>query len=545
MPKLVFSNTLGNVYLYILDRFIMFKKAYFILLLAGIFAACNNAPDDDHGHSHEGEDAHDHAAEEPVVEEDDHGHDHGDIKTIITIYSNEFEVFAEADPFTKNKESVILAHFTWLSNFKALESGKITASLTVNGKETSQTLTQPTKKGIYSFALKPQAAGYGKLVFTIINGETEYLAEINLTIHSDAHRAFEAAEAAAPSSVNVTAFTKELSWKVNFATAFPVKEAFGQVIKTTALVMPAQGDELLVTAKTNGVVRFSANTVLEGSTVKKGQTLFSISGKGLADNNSEVRFTEAKNNFAKAKADYERAQSLATDKIVSEKELLAAKTDYQNTKTLFESLSQNFSESGQKVASSLGGFVKQLFVQNGEYVAAGQPILSVSQNKNLQLKAEVSPSYASALSAINKANIHNMHSNKTYTLAELNGKILAYGRTTNTDNYLLPIQLQIANLHDFVPGSFVEVYLKTVSNAHAITVPNAAIVEEQGSYSVYVQLTPEIFEKRAIAIGVTDGLRTEVVSGLSVKERVVTKGGIYVKLAQATGGLDAHSGHVH
>ncbi|MEZ4997204.1 MAG: hypothetical protein R2758_06995 [Bacteroidales bacterium] len=60
-----------------------------------------------------------------------------------------------------------------------------------------------------------------------------------------------------------------------------------------------------------------------------------------------------------------------------------------------------------------------------------------------------------------------------------------------------------------------------------------------------MQVTPELFEKRLIQTGATDGIRTEVTGGLKDDERIVTKGAILIKLAQATGALDAHSGHVH
>lgn len=66
-----------------------------------------------------------------------------------------------------------------------------------------------------------------------------------------------------------------------------------------------------------------------------------------------------------------------------------------------------------------------------------------------------------------------------------------------------------------------------------------------GNYFVYVQLTPEFFEKREVKIGDTDGVRTAILSGLNESERVVSKGAILVKLAQSTGALDAHAGHVH
>ena len=105
--------------------------------------------------------------------------------------------------------------------------------------------------------------------------------------------------------------------------------------------------------------------------------------------------------------------------------------------------------------------------------------------------------------------------------------------------------MQIDKAGNFVPGSFVELYLKTISNTKALTVPNTSILEEMGNFFVFVQVTPELFEKREIKTGVTDGMYVEVLSGLADDERVVTKGAILIKLAQATGTLDAHSGHVH
>ena len=60
-----------------------------------------------------------------------------------------------------------------------------------------------------------------------------------------------------------------------------------------------------------------------------------------------------------------------------------------------------------------------------------------------------------------------------------------------------------------------------------------------------VQLTPELFEKREVVIGATDGLNTEIINGLTDNERVVAEGAILVKLSQASGALDPHAGHVH
>jgi hypothetical protein len=133
----------------------------------------------------------------------------------------------------------------------------------------------------------------------------------------------------------------------------------------------------------------------------------------------------------------------------------------------------------------------------------------------------------------------------TYSLKQLNGKIVSYGRTVNPDNFMIPVLIQIDNKADFVPGSFVEIFLKISSNSEALTVPNTALLEEQGFFFVFMQITPELFEKKEVKIGATDGFRTEIIKGLEPSDRIVSKGAMLVKLAQAAGALDPHSGHVH
>jgi RND family efflux transporter MFP subunit len=333
--------------------------------------------------------------------------------------------------------------------------------------------------------------------------------------------------------------------KIDFAVEYPLVESFGQVIKTTAQIQSSQMDETIISARTSGIVLFSGNNIVEGQTVNAGQVLFSVSGESLADNNSKVRFTEAQNNYQKAEADYRRAQELAREKIVSEKDFLQIQSEYETAKAIYDNLYKNFSNGGQKVSGSFAGYIKQIFVENGQYVEAGQALVSVSKNKSLILKADVPVKYAELLPCLSSATIRNRNKSATYSLEELNGKILSFGKSLNTDSYRLPVTIQIDNKAGFIPGAFVEVYLKTKSEQAVLTVPCSALTEEQGNYYVYVQECEEHFEKREVTIGITDGIRIEIQSGLNKEEQIVTKGAISVKLAQSTGALDPHAGHIH
>ena len=345
--------------------------------------------------------------------------------------------------------------------------------------------------------------------------------------------------------MNTIRFTKEQSWKIDFATSLPGLEGFGQVIHTAAKVLPAQGDEVLITARTNGVFWIAADPLLEGTTVMANKTIAGIRGNDLAEENSAVAFSKAENEYNKAKANYERSEILVKDRIVSEKDYLEAKITFENAKVVYDNLKNNFTSKGQNIKSPFTGYVKKLFVQNGQYVEKGQQLLTITQNKKLFLQAEVKINDAAIVADACNGNIRTLSDSRTYSFDDLNARITTIGKAANTDNYLIPVNIEIDNNYGFLPGSFVELYLKTCNNSTVLTVPNSALLEEQGNYFVLVQITPELFEKREIKKGATDGMRTVIKQNLSSNERIVTKGGVLVSLAQSSGTLDAHAGHVH
>lgn len=524
----------------------MKRIIYFIFILTVTLNACHSKHTESTEHEHSESCSHEQPATEP--EESAHEHDHGDITQQIIAYSNDFELFAEASPLVIGEKASILAHFSSIKNFKPLEQGTITARLSVNGKEVHHTLTAPEHKGIYRFEIEPEVPGSATLTFHIqTENETYELATSGLTVYSDEHDAIHEAEEAEASipGTNTIAFTKEQSWKIDFATELPTQEAFGPVIKTTAKIQSLPSSERIITARTNGTVLFSSEIISEGKNLKNGQTLFAISPNGLADNNIAVRFAEATNNFEAEKADYERKQSLAKEKIVSDKDLAEARNRYENAKAVYNNLKSNFNSSGQTVSSPLNGYIKEILVENGQYVEAGQALLRVAQNQKLMLRAEVSAKYATALQHFNTAIIRTAANQQNYTLDELNGKLVSVGQSAEGANFLIPVVLQIENPGQLIPGGFTELFLKTTSDKTMLTVPNSALLEEQGIYFVLVQVHPELFEKREIKTGATDGLRTVVLQGLSLNERIISQGAKLVKLSQVAGSMDPHAGHVH
>ena len=477
---------------------------------------------------------------------DDHDHAHDD-NLYLTAYSETLELFAEARPFVVGQESFITAHFSTLDNFRPLAEGSVTASLAIGSNVIQQTLPQPTNAGIYRFSLTPASAGTGTLVFDIHSAKAgSQIIVPGITIYTSEHEAFHTAADMAPTSSSGAVFTKAQSWKVDFATSEARRGPFGQVIRTTAQIQLPPGDEWTVAAQASGVLSFQDGNLVEGKAVSARGALFATDGSQMAENDLPLRHAEAENEYNRAKAELARAKDLAVDKIVSQSELLQAMTDFANAEAAYNnSLQKNFATGRRTVYAPVSGYVTRVLAQNGEFVEAGQPVLSISQNRGLMIRAELQPRHFDILGRIESGNIRLPGNGSTYTLEELGGRLVSYGKVASTANPLIPVSFSVNNQEGFLPGTFVELFIKTSTSAQAITVPNEAIIEEMGNYFVYVQLTAEFFEKRAIRIGATDGFRTEITEGVSDGERVVSKGAMMVKLAQVSGALDPHAGHVH
>ena len=533
----------------------------------------------DEAHSHDHEDGH------------DHGHE-GEGHLLLTAYSDGLEFFAETGTFVAGQEVSVLLHVTELQDFKPYVGEDVSVCLVPKGESAGDncgncshghgTEAEPEiegegeghshegetheghqheseghsheseghshqhegkteVQGIYRFCVRAEAEGEANLVFSA-DGQR---ASIPVRVFGSASEASEYAESLEVRSSNGAVFPKEKSWSVDFATEEAVLEPFGQVIRATSRVQPSQEEVFTVSALTDGVVSIGAKALVEGREVRKGETLCIVKGSGTADENLATKYARAEADYNFARIEYERKKALASDRIVSESELRQAEAAFEIAKAVFENLKGNFDASGQSAKSPIEGFVTSVTVSNGQFVRAGDPIATVSRSRSLLVVAEIQPRYSACLKDICGATFKDMDSGRIWTLDELGGKVVSYGKSVSSDSPLIPVTFSVPNKGGFIPGSFLQTRIITRSETPAITLPTTSLIEEQGNYFVYRQLTPEYFEKTPVTIGASDGLRTEIRSGLNAGERVVSKGAMFVKLAQASGALDPHAGHNH
>ncbi len=316
---------------------------------------------------------------------------------------------------------------------------------------------------------------------------------------------------------------------------------FHAVIRTSGKILDAQrGGESSVVASVAGVVSF-ARPLTEGAAVEAGAPLIYLSSAHMQDGDPVQRAYIA---YETARTNYERAQRLLQDTIVSEKEFNAIKAEYENARLSYEALSKNKSAAGVAINAPAGGYVKECLVREGDYVAVGQPLLTLTRGGGLYLRAEVSERYLPQLPQVRAAQFMTSYSDRLYNTDSLGGRVLSYGRASDATSSYIPVTFAIGADSGLLPGAFAEIYLIGEKREGVITVPVSALTEEQGANFVYIQEDETCYRKQEVRTGATDGGRVEITSGLRGGERVVTAGAIHVRLASASNAIPAHT-HNH
>ena len=492
-------------------------KAISALVMAALlFSGCAH----DHGHVHETDSA--------VHDQSDHFEPEQK-----TLFTPELELFVEYGPFNTEHASLFNIHLTELrGGYAPLENARVTISVDIEGKYNESFEAVPVRPGIYQYEFKPPFAGEALVNIDVEAHEFKQgflLDHVHLfgstgDIHSHMQD---------PISGEIP-FTKEQAWSTDFNVEPVTLGEFSSVIHASGEIMAMPGEKQNLTARNEGIVVFGNKNLVQGSSVKKGDLVFTISGKGFTDDNIAVEFQNARLQFEASKLQYERHSRLVEDKIVSRRQFVESQNRYRVDSVKYYNLKNTVSDGGVRVFAPLDGYIHELNVSEGQYAATGMVLATVSNNNVLLLRADVPQQYYSQFNQITDATFRPAYSEKVYTIQELDGRLLAKASSVAENNHYMPVYFEVINDGHLLEGAFAEFYLKSSARKDSVVIPVSALIEEQSVFYVYAQLSGERYLKKQVSLGHTDGLHAEVNSGIKPGERIVTRGVALLKAASVS-----------
>ena len=305
---------------------------------------------------------------------------------------------------------------------------------------------------------------------------------------------------------------------------------FNDVIKVSGQIMASSLGEHTVVASSSGIVTLMPAATTEGNRINSGQTIASISSRNLQDGDPTER---ARIDYETALREYNRSKTLASQKIISQKEMELVEQRFRTAKANYEGIAKTMTDRGVSVKAGMSGYVKNISVTQGDYVSMGQPIMTITQTRRLMLRADMPQQRYGQLKTVSTANFRPASDNKIYRLKDLNGKLLSYGKTAQQTGPYITVTFEFDNVGDLMAGTYADVYLIGSERQGVISIPKTSLTEEQGIYHVYTKVKGEkdAYLKREVTIGQDNGQRVEIISGLHNGDEVVTKGTCQIKLA--------------
>ena len=267
--------------------------------------------------------------------------------------------------------------------------------------------------------------------------------------------------------------------------------------------------------------------VKEGDKVTKGQVLATLE---QVDTDAEVlkargEYIEAKTNLRKAARDLERYEKLFQAGAVSEQTVDDYRFAYENAEAQLDAALGNLrgkeaSLSGTSIVAPADGIVAKRYFQEGYYAKAGTPLFAIADISTLKTVINVPEGQIAGVAVGNEATIV-LHA---FNNREVVGKITSIAPVADLPAHTFSTEISVENPEGLRAGVFATVKLASEHRDNVLTIPVHAIVMRDDQKTVYVVDAENKVSRRVLAVGYTNEEVAEIMSGLTEKDLIVTRG---------------------
>ncbi len=230
---------------------------------------------------------------------------------------------------------------------------------------------------------------------------------------------------------------------------------------------------------------------------------------------------DAKVALAQARGQLETAQRhLEALSRVSQRETIrGAEAQMNAAKAHFENAAVQLSYA--QIHSPISGIVADRSVYAGEMPASGTPIISIVDISQVVARANIPVKEAASIRVGRPARI-------TGPDGDLAGKVTVVSPSVDPSTTTVEVWVQVANPSEKLkPGASVRVAIIAETIQDTIVVPASALLNaDDGGQKVMVITGDNVAHERRVSVGVRQGARVQIVSGLQDGEQVVTSGGL-------------------
>jgi membrane fusion protein (multidrug efflux system) len=280
----------------------------------------------------------------------------------------------------------------------------------------------------------------------------------------------------------------------------------------------------------------------EGSVVKKGQLLYGIDPLPYKSkvNQAAGQLAQVQANLAKAESDLGMIEPLAKINAVSQRELVAAKANYDAAKAQLKAAEATLENANIElgycnVTAPISGMIGISKVRVGDYIRPGafsvlntisdlgeiRVRFTISEQEYLRISREIS-NENSALKGSGKKIVLKLSDGSVYP--EI-GQLSFTDRSIDPSTGAMTLEAAISNPDQMLrPGQYVKILVVTDVRKDALVIPQRSVIEMQGIFQVYVVDDSSKVHLKIIQTGPTFDDAYVVEDGLKAGDKIALGG---------------------
>ncbi|SEF33597.1 efflux RND transporter periplasmic adaptor subunit [Variovorax sp. NFACC27] len=305
-------------------------------------------------------------------------------------------------------------------------------------------------------------------------------------------------------------------------------------VRVTATIRPNQDRIARIAPRVEGrIATVSANL---GDMVRAGQTLATLDSLAVGEASSAL--SQARSADRVAEADYKRAASLQAEEIISQKEFLRSRAEYEKSRASLRAAEDRLKLLGVTtgegkgmasvfpLATPFAGTVIEKKATVGGLAGPADALFVVADLSTVWIEANLAEAQLAKVRVGAQAAV----TVGAYPGERFGGRVTYVASVLDKDTRTVPARIEVENKDARLkPEMFATATIEGGQGAQAaapakvLTVPDSAIVLMQGQANVFV-FENGGYEQRAIDPGERLGNRTIVKSGLKPGEQIVSAG---------------------
>ena len=277
-------------------------------------------------------------------------------------------------------------------------------------------------------------------------------------------------------------------------------------------------DETLLSFKLGGIV--SKILVDEGDAVKSGQVVATLDLTEI-----QAGVSQSKLAYEKALRDHQRATRLYADSV-------ATLEQFENSKTALELAEQqlnvaNFNLAQSQIRATKNGFVLKKFVNSGQLVASGTPILQINGAASgiWMLRVTVSDQQWNSIRIGDQAEI-NLASSSNWIPAKVTLKSQAADPITGT--FWVEISPESVNELSLASGMFGKARIQPSESVQGWEIPFGSLLDANGDSGYVFVAEGQKAKKVKVQLGKITPTVVQVTSGLENYKSLIVAGSAYL-----------------